>query len=522
MGEMKHGCTVMAGAGVAWDGKLTPTQCKKFPPYGEQRGKDPDFIDGIGTGSFATAYVKATNPDEIVKFTADRQDAIASAIVAKEKPIGTVTIYDVVELKGQRARAPVLIKDDGKPKFDYLDDQPIFAIAAERVGPLDHSQKAAVMSFWDEYKGEPRDPNAPRNVARRINPRDLRIKDLIDAKKIKEKCVVRGGDVDECDEAVNDITSSVDELASIGIIPLDLHSQNWGSKTHRSGAKSLVILDLGVSAGQEEPPEIRQLAGVGKKGKKMAKRKHRRHLGQTDMAVFDPSQPSRTVGIKWRNPWVIGGAAAALGLVAWLAFGKKDKKKAAASSGAGVSPPLPATGGGGVVIPTTASSTTPTAPVRVRASAGDSWSTLARKYYGNWQWWPALWDANRSGGSKFADPSMLRVGDEIVVPVLPVNDTAFRAAVFARAKAYQTWYSAYGKSKSRPLPASVLEFTSAPTQNAAAGTQVSTQTAAESSSGQKALPPASSSSSSSAPMSAEEKLQSDAEGAWSSLDNTES
>jgi hypothetical protein len=417
---------------------------------------------------------------------------------------GAVKVYDVAKLKGLRAETELAdANGDWKPA-----KVGIYAIATERLQPLSAVQKAIANGFNQSLIPY-------RSRLQLVGGRGVTLADAgFDKYKAMEECTDEGYDQLTCAANVSSMVDAVNEVAKeTGVFPIDVHGGNWGLRNGR-----MVLLDFGVSTGGEDKTKIRQLAGVGKKGKKMAKRKHRRHLGQTDMAVYDPSQPSRVVGFNWRNPWVIGGAAAALGLVAWLAFGKKDKKKAAASSGAGVSPPLPATGGGGVVIPTTASSTTPAAPVRVRASAGDSWSTLARKYYGNWQWWPALWDANRSGGSKFADPSMLRVGDDIVVPVLPVNDTAFRAAVFARSKAYQTWYrTSGGKISSRnPLPATVTEFTSAPTQNAAAGTQVSSQTAAESSSGQKALPPASSSS-----MSAEEKLQSDAEDAWNALDNTE-
>lgn len=243
----------------------------------------------------------------------------------------------------------------------------------------------------------------------------------------------------------------------------------------------------------------------------MPRKYRRRSLGQTEMAVFDPSQPSRVVGFNWRNPWVIGGAAAALGLIAWFALGgKKDKKKPATVSqaGGGSAASLPAASTGVVV------ATAPAAQVRVRASSGDSWSSIARKQYGDGRWWPALWDANRSGGTKFADPSVLRAGDDVIVPVLPMGDAAFRRAVFARADAYAQWYRS---GRRTAVPAIVNEFTSVPVQNATAGTQVSSQTASTAAANQSASAPVSATDAT--PQSDRERMQSDAEAAWSALDD---
>jgi len=491
----KRLCSVFAGRRVEWDGRLTPTQCEAFPVIGTEWPDHPNRIEGFDQGSRASAYQHAENPSKVVKFTADKDDAEVSALVAKNPLKGTVRIFDVAELKGQKAISPVAVVDsDNEIQFDTLPNQPVYAIIAERVNPTERQQTAATKAFWDKYR-------PAREEVRHTPPSQFRVSNYVEFNDAVSMCFQSGESKENCELNMKDIFAAVDEQArEIGVIPLDLHSRNWGIRNGH-----LVILDLGISAGKEKSQKIRQLAGTGAKGKKMAKRKHRRSLGQTDMAVYDPSQPSRVTGFNWRNPWVLGGAAAALGLFAWFAFGgKKDKKKkpSPTSSGSSAAP----ASGGGVVLPATASSTTPTAPQRVRAASGDSWSVIAKKYYGDTRWWPALWDANRSGGSKFSDPSLLRVGDEVVVPVLPVTDSAFRAAVFARATAYQTWYrTSGGKISSRnPLPATVTEFTSAPTQNAAAGTQVSSQTAAESSSGQKALPPASASPP--AEMSTEEEL----------------
>lgn len=230
----------------------------------------------------------------------------------------------------------------------------------------------------------------------------------------------------------------------------------------------------------------------------MSRSRSRRRLGASDMAVFDPSRPSRVIGFNWRNPWVIGGAAAAVGLVAWLAFGRKKKpaatKQVATSTPAALPPPSAVSG------------------TRIRAASGDSWSSIARRNYGNEKWWPALWDANRSGGAKFRDPGLLRAGDEVELVNLPVNDAAFRAAVFARADAYRQWYVA---GRRGGVPIVVMQATPVPVQSAPAGSQVSTQAAAAAASNTAPSQSVSASSSSPKP---EDALRADAEAAWSSLE----
>ena len=99
---------------------------------------------------------------------------------------------------------------------------------------------------------------------------------------------------------------------------------------------------------------------------------------------------------------------------------------------------------------------------------GESWSNIASRAYGDYRWWPYLWDANR-GGAKFADPSMLRAGDEIVVPKLP-GDAEFKKAIFARAEADRKW-EAGGKKGARP--ASTFASTNVPLAMLPPGSPVS-------------------------------------------------
>jgi hypothetical protein len=70
--------------------------------------------------------------------------------------------------------------------------------------------------------------------------------------------------------------------------------------------------------------------------------------------------------------------------------------------------------------------------------AGESWSNLASRAYGDYRWWPALWDANRSLG-RFGNPSTLAVGDVVVIPKLPLESTRFKKLVFARAEVDRAW-----------------------------------------------------------------------------------
>ena len=70
--------------------------------------------------------------------------------------------------------------------------------------------------------------------------------------------------------------------------------------------------------------------------------------------------------------------------------------------------------------------------------AGESWSNIASRVYGDYRWWPALWDANRASG-RFGNPGTLAVGDVIVVPKLPLQSERFKKLVFDRAEVDRKW-----------------------------------------------------------------------------------
>ena len=70
--------------------------------------------------------------------------------------------------------------------------------------------------------------------------------------------------------------------------------------------------------------------------------------------------------------------------------------------------------------------------------ANESWANIASRVYGDYRWWPALWDANRASG-RFGSPTTLAVGDVIVVPKLPVESARFKKLVFDRAELDRKW-----------------------------------------------------------------------------------
>jgi hypothetical protein len=94
---------------------------------------------------------------------------------------------------------------------------------------------------------------------------------------------------------------------------------------------------------------------------------------------------------------------------------------------------------------------------------GDSWSTLAAGKYGDWQWWPFLWDTNRRTVS-YPQPDMLPVGANISVPQMPPASASYRNAIFARAQTHAEWYMTNQRlrqtgGRPRPIPSSVMTFT---------------------------------------------------------------
>lgn len=89
--------------------------------------------------------------------------------------------------------------------------------------------------------------------------------------------------------------------------------------------------------------------------------------------------------------------------------------------------------------------------------AGESWSNIAERTYGDYRWWPYLWDMNRA---QYPDYTKVKGGNSITIPSksgLPVEK---RAAYFARAEAERKAWIDHKKAgkfgKSWPkIPASV-------------------------------------------------------------------
>ena len=251
-------CKVKAGSEVqGWDGRLSPSQCARLPP-----GKE------LGEGSFATAYEYGDSTDKVVKFTADKEDAITSSRLLGKDLERTVKVFDVVKLKHQKATAPVLKKKD---RVDFVEkhNQPLFGIVTERLSDLDEAQQKAANAFHRIYtRRESYDPTAvsPREMARESDPERFRIGDYVDAYEVEQQCerVTSIPNKSACATHVGEIFDAVDELArNVGVIPLDLHSGNWGVKPNGK----MAILDLGVSAGKGKPPRIKLLAGATRKKK---------------------------------------------------------------------------------------------------------------------------------------------------------------------------------------------------------------------------------------------------------------
>lgn len=478
------GCWVQAGTSVDdWDGKLTPTQCGAFPAMGKEETAAPGYIFGFGQGSFAQAYQHAEDPTKVVKFTADAADAEASALVAETPLKGTVRVFKVARLKGQTGTAPVM---DEFGDFEELLGQPIFGIITEKVDETTYPQYTSISAVWNQYK-------ANASIFRAFPPNEFNARDFVDPVAAADYCVIETGADDEtCREVVNDVLDAVNEQAhKIGVIPLDIPPRNWGSRNGKP-----VILDLGVSAGRNAP-RIETLAGTGKKGQKHMARRHRshrrRHLGETtEMAVYNPDKPSRVVGINWKSPWLWGGLAA-IGLIAfWPKKAKASEKKPVekapdvpVGSGTGTESTVPT--GGTTTLATDPGSGTPVAgptgsivsEMKRTVAKGESWANIASRAYGDYRWWPALWDYNRSGGAKFKDPGLLRVGDEIMVPALP-QSAAFKVAIFARAEADRAWEieraraKKAGKKFSKPRPLSTMTATPFPAVTLPPGSPVST------------------------------------------------
>lgn len=450
-------CKIEVGyEGAGWEGQLSPSQCRAFPAG-----------DFLGQGSFAIAYEHATDPTKVVKFTIDPLDAKTSKRLVGKDIEGVVRVFDVQKLTGQ-AVPEADVRDERV--FDPADpaayrrerNVPIYGIVTERVKQkLTDPQYFAVNAFWNQYSDR-------RKYAENTDPKDFRLKDIgVNASAATRECVValpkatKDGKA-RCKDSVKEVFSAVENMAHKGgVIPIDLHEGNWGvGRDNR-----LVILDLGVSSAKTMAPEITELAG----------RRERRKKGQKNMA-----KRKRNLGALPDGAGKAIALVAGAGLLAWLLWPKKAKAEAPKSAAPAPSPnqatPAPSAGSTtttpapsipafrdeatGVVIAGPSTKIEP-ASQTYTVQKNESWSNIASRTYGDFRWWPYLWDWNR-GGAQFQNPDDLKVGDVIVIAPPPPYGMVFQANVFDRANKHREYWI---KRKTNPrlkMPQSVYEKTPLP------------------------------------------------------------
>lgn len=132
-----------------------------------------------------------------------------------------------------------------------------------------------------------------------------------------------------------------------------------------------------------------------------------------------------------------GGLLAIAGIFLWSRRAKAEAVKAATEprliKEGVVELPTPAP----VATGTTVTPPAPGAADKLLTVQRDqSWSSIARDSYGDWRWFPFLWDYNRSSSTQFEDVDRLDKGVTIKIPALPA-DPAFKKAIFARADVYR-------------------------------------------------------------------------------------
>lgn len=91
----------------------------------------------------------------------------------------------------------------------------------------------------------------------------------------------------------------------------------------------------------------------------------------------------------------------------------------------------------GVAIAGPSTSIQPTPSYTVQPN--ESWSNIASRVYGDYQWWPFLWDRNRTP-TRYLTPDNFQVNDTISLPTAPPMDPGYQAAIFARALAHRAWW----------------------------------------------------------------------------------
>ena len=105
----------------------------------------------------------------------------------------------------------------------------------------------------------------------------------------------------------------------------------------------------------------------------------------------------------------------------------------------------------------------PSEPIQTGVSytvrRGESWSNIAARTYGDYRWWPFLWDANRTA-NRFTSPDSLAVGDVISIPSAPPASAEYRTAIFRRTTDHANYWKR--TAPRGQMPASVLTTTQLP------------------------------------------------------------
>lgn len=220
---------------------LSDTQCSVFPA-----GKK------LGFGSFATVFEHADDPDKVVKFTSDENDALSAAAVRGKRLKGAVRIFDVAEL----------------PNVGTL--RTIYGIVAERVQEVSAESDSAIIHAFDDFLGEEAEN-------RRVSGKRLRPGEGFDlgpdfTERAVESCAqtVRDKYRDACPVLTPKLANAVIEAGTVGgIFTTDLHAGNWGFRSDGSP----VIIDFGLSRVDPKAERAVQQLAKAPKPRRVAKRR---------------------------------------------------------------------------------------------------------------------------------------------------------------------------------------------------------------------------------------------------------
>ena len=224
---------------------LTPSQCAALKPK-----------DHIGQGSYASAYTVEGDPTRVVKFTVDPADAKSSTALMHRQAKSAARIDKVVKLLGKKTYGPVPVAFYDADADDFVDavgPQPVYAIVAEKLKPLTSTWQKGALNYFND-----RGVRGFRQELARMDPKTFKFPKAYRDRAIQH-CTGAWLSQATCTEHIDNAIESLEDIAhTTGVIPLDVHSENWGLRDDGKAA----LLDLGVSAGAEgEATDA--LAGMG-------------------------------------------------------------------------------------------------------------------------------------------------------------------------------------------------------------------------------------------------------------------